>query len=585
MRSKKEYDVMMGRWKVRVRSAAAWKTIGCLWIAGALAAMLGVCAGSAEGQSATSGSVSGKVVQDPGGQGIRKVIVELVKKEEREGGGVKEYKTATDASGVFRMEGVEAGGYEVELTRPGFYTTKNKGQEWTVTIEAGKEAAGLLYRMEATGVIAGRVVDAEGDPLANASVRAIPKGKSGMAGKRQGEGEPSDPSMADHAVSNDLGEFRIAELEPGPYVLEVEPPMWVGPAPNPADKGRQREKVLFTKTYYPGTMEEGQASTVMVVSGGTATANVTLLTNRAYRVSGTVNGTGGGQMEQIVLVSPSGTAAQTNIEEGGRFEFQNVQPGMYEARIVLLTGAGEGRPTMKVEMVKSAIVVEGDVSGLELVPEAGGKVKGKFRAEDDGAIDWTQFTVRLEAVPEAVAGSSGPEALGMSEGVELGSDGTFEFEDVPGGTYQLAVSVKSEIYRDDYVKSVMESGREVADTGFAVTGGAGLEVVVSAKGGKIAGTVVDGEGKPVSNAEVVAVPASGQRMRPDAYQTDKTNGQGQYALRGMSPGQYILVALEGAHEDARSGAFTTKYGTAGEPVELSEGEKKTVTVKVAEAKE
>ena len=570
-------------------------TEGCEWARLlAATALIGlvylvVCGERAAGQGAATGSVTGKVVQEPGGQGIRKVIVELVQGEEGETG--KEYRTATDAAGVFRFEGVEAGKYAVDLSRAGFFPAKKNGPEWTVTVEAGKEVAELVYKMRAAGVITGRIVDGDGDPLANAGVKAILQGKPALGSARQAGVVTVDGGAMNHALTNDLGEYRIADLEPGQYEVQVDPPLFLGPAPNPADRGKQREKVLFTKTYYPGTMEEGQAGTVQVTSGGTATANVTLLTNRAYRVSGTVSGASGAQMEQIILVSRSSTQLQQNVEEGGKFEFQNVQPGTYEARVVLVVGVGEGqRPTMKVEMVKAPIVVEGaDVTGLDLVPEAGGTIRGKFRMEDGTSIDWTQLTVRLEPVAESGAGGAegGADTLGnlQSYGAGVEPDGSFEIADVPGGTYQLAVAVKSEIYRDHYVKSVMESGREVADTGFAATGGAALEVVVSANGATIDRTVLNAEGKPATNAEVIAVPATGMRMRPDAYQVEKTNGQGHYTLRGMNPGQYVLVALEGAHEDARSAAFATKYGAVGEPVDLGEGEKKTVGLRVTESKE
>jgi len=182
---------------------------GCLLFAALLGAAVGVCAA---GQSVATGSVTGKVVQDPGGQGIRKVVVELVEGETGEGG--REYRTATDASGVFRLEGVEPGQYFVELSRAGYFAPKKGAKEWTVTVEAGKEASGAVYKMQATGVITGRVVDAEGDPLASAGVRAIRKGKS-TAVTQPVVGD----SVRSAGVTNDLGEYRIAELEPGQYQI------------------------------------------------------------------------------------------------------------------------------------------------------------------------------------------------------------------------------------------------------------------------------------------------------------------------------------------------------------------------------
>jgi Carboxypeptidase regulatory-like domain len=544
----------------------------------------GLCAGQTSGPNTATGSVTGKVVQDPGGQGVRKVLVELTPTDAGET--AKQYRTATDALGVFRIEGVEAGTYAVEVSRAGYYAIKKNELEWTVKVEAGKDVSELVYKLQATGVISGKIVDGEGDPVANIPVVATRPGRAA--------GGPTASGLnavdARPGVTNDLGEYRIANLLPGKYEVHAEPTPDLTPAPNPVEKGRQREKAVYAKTYYPGTLEEGQAGTVQVISGGTATVNIGLLANRAYRVSGTLSEIGAPQMSQILLVSRGGVTAQESLQEGGKFEFQNVQPGTYDARVILVTGIGEGqRPSMKMEMVRTPIVVDGaDVTGLDLVVDAGGTVMGKFRTEDDSQIDWTQITIVLLPVPEPAAGTGAPELemLAATQGATpLNEDGSFEIKDVPGGTYQLVVAAKSEAYRDYYTMSVTESGREVVDTGFTVTGGAGLAVVVSHKGCSIEGIVTDGDGKPVVNAEVIAVPASGQRMRPDAYQAEKTNVQGQYFLRGMNPGKYMVLALVNPHEDLRSAEFFGKYGSVGEQLELTEGDKKSLPLKVTEVKE
>ena len=542
--------------------------------AASLAALLVVCAGVHAGQ-ATTASASGKVVQEPGGVGIRKAVVALISAEGGEA--AKEYTTATDASGAFHVEGVAPGKYEVQVTRAGFLQIKKK-EPSTVTVEAGQELSGLVYRMQAAGVISGKIVDAEGDPVADAVVEVVRSGHSTTS---------SDESELGRGQTNDLGEYRIANLKPGSYVLVANAQGNAKPAPNPADKGRQKEDAVYARTYYPGTTDEGQASAVIVTSGGTATANVSLLSSRAYRVSGALSGVSGSQMAQLVLFARGTGQYQATVEDGGRFVFPSVQPGTYEARVLLVTGVGDSmRPAMKMELVRTAIAVtDADLTGLELVAEAGGTVKGKFRVEDDAAMDWTQIEVSLLPAEESRKEPGGAEAFQLSSGAAVNADGTFEIADVPGGTYQVGVSAKSEIYRDYYVKSVQESGREVADTGFAVTGGASLDVVVSAKGSSIEGTVTDVNGRPVVDAEVLAVPASGQRMRPEAYGTAKSGTQGQFTLRGMTPGQYIVVAIEGSHEDEKSAEFLTKYGGAGEVVEVGEGEKKSVALKVVEGKE
>jgi hypothetical protein len=75
-----------------------------------------------------------------------------------------------------------------------------------------------------------------------------------------------------------------------------------------------------------------------------------------------------------------------------------------------------------------------------------------------------------------------------AEGRQLGfnEDESLEIKDVAAGNCQVVVRSPAEKYRDWYTKSVLVAGREVADTGFAVSGETAVEVVVNAKGASIA---------------------------------------------------------------------------------------------------
>jgi hypothetical protein len=159
-------------------------------------------------------------------------------------------------------------------------------------------------------------------------------------------------------------------------------------------------------------------------------------------------------------------------------------------------------------------------------------------------------------------------------------DGSFEIKDAPGGNCQLAVGARSEKFRDYYTKSVQLGGREVVDTGFAVSPGTVLDVVVSAKGAGVEGTVVDREGKPAAGASVVTIPGSGKLGRPDAYQYARADDSGLFVLRGMNPGEFMVLAFEELQGNYRAPEFAKKYEGKGEKVVLDEGGKKSVVVKL-----
>ena len=104
--------------------------------------------------------------------------------------------------------------------------------------------------------------------------------------------------------------------------------------------------------------------------------------------------------------------------------------------------------------------------------------------------------------------------------------------------------------------------------------------MVSAKGAGIEGTVVDGDGKPVAGATVVTVPSSGKLGRPDAYQFGVSEENGHFLLRGMNSGGFLVFAFEEMHENFRSPEFAKKYEGKGEKVELEEGGRKSVVLKL-----
>jgi hypothetical protein len=229
-----------------------------------------------------------------------------------------------------------------------------------------------------------------------------------------------------------------------------------------------------------------------------------------------------------------------------------------------------------------------DVEGVQLHVEPGGEVHGKFRLDTGEKFDWTQLNVNLMPVVENEGDVIGSEAIGMAVAQAsghsmVGADGTFEMKNVPGGNYQLVIGAQSNDLRDYYTKSVLQAGKDVVDSGFAVNGEVALDVVVSAKGATIEGNVVDSTGAPAAYSMVRVVPSSGERARPDSYQQTSTDERGHFVVQGMNPGSYVVLAFEEMRESVRQPEFLKKYAGKGEKVEVEEGGRKIVTAKVIAA--
>jgi protocatechuate 3,4-dioxygenase beta subunit len=163
--------------------------------------------------AAKASSIAGTVMQEPGSQPLKKVLVQVVAEDQKQGGN---YTATTDADGHFRVEDVEPGRYRIFIERAAFVGVNERGLKSdvnVVTIQAGQSVEDLLLRMLPTAVISGRVTDEDGDPMSGVRVIALRK-KPGQATR---EAVGSD-------ATNDLGEYRLAGLFPGQYSIMAMPP-------------------------------------------------------------------------------------------------------------------------------------------------------------------------------------------------------------------------------------------------------------------------------------------------------------------------------------------------------------------------
>lgn len=522
-------------------------------------------------EQASTPSIQGKVLQEPDGQPIRKANVQL---NGQKGPASSEYSASTDAEGKFEIDDVQPGHYVVVVERPGFVQSGTGSRQTSIAVLPGSGKNELSLHMQPAAVLSGKIVDLDGDPMRDVSVTAT------RAGSKRARWNSHDFG---NGATNDLGEFRISGLRAGRYKIAASPPEGTR-LPIQSDTNNKKDQSIYLTTHYPGVLDEDQAAVVEIHPGAETRVNFGLLTGRAYHVSGSITGiTSKGNMAQIILQAKGRGGSQmipAELGEDGKFEFTGVLPGSYVARLIVIT-LESGRPAMQMSPLGQPIEVSNaNVEGLRLQPEPVGLVRGKFRLDTDQKFDWTQLTVRLVPLEERGTEIEWEGAMGLPTISSVNSDGTFELKNVPGSTYQLVVGAKSDTLRDYITESINLEGRDVADSGIPVHPDTYLDVVISAKGASISGTVVDGNGQPVANATVVDVPATEHRMRLDLFQQDTTDENGHFSLRGLNHGKYTVLALEELQDDFRQPEFLKSYETRGQVVELDKGTRKNVVLKL-----
>jgi protocatechuate 3,4-dioxygenase beta subunit len=529
-------------------------------------------------------------VKEPGSQPLKKVLVQVVAENQKEGGN---YTASTDVDGRFHIENVVPGRYRIFIERTGLVGVNGRGLKSDTnvfTVQAGQAVEDLLFRMLPTAVISGRITDEDGDPMSGVRVVA----------QKKKPGKSTRESVGTEAT-NDLGEYRVAGLFPGQYWIVAMPP------PDFRDYEKQEKSLAgegqpdtrYVNTYYPGTYDATLASSVTLKPGDEMPVNFTLVPARTYRVRGIITGVTAAQKPSVELFSKAGDSYRANANEvgpDGQFEVRGVAPGSYVVRASTPTESHSFTAHQDVSIAAA------DVDGVKLTPQPSFTLSGHLRIEGSPAADLTQYAANLRQAEL-------PEDPGIfmaldSFGTNAPADrlGNFEWKNVTPGNYIV------QVYGGDgqgfFLKSAKLGERSI-ETGFTASGPATLDLLVSTKGGTVEGAVVLREKEeekdadtdhmnndhvnndpPVANATVVAVPEEKYRKLPDRFGIGSTDQHGRFTIRGMAPGSYTLYAWQDLEDGVyRDPDFLKSQEANGTAVKVEEGSHQTVELKLSPAGE
>ena len=419
--------------------------------------------------------------------------------------------------------------------------------------------------------ISGRVIDEYGDPVESVNVHAWRVSPFG-----------GHVTVRGSVPSNDIGEFRLNNLEPGRYLVAVVP-AWF------SRRDADREVPSYAPTFYPSVASLSQAQPIDIGPGqSVGNIDVMLVEQQVAQVEGTVvdpegRGTGGGVTAFAMLPSLKLgrriAIGGATVTPDGTFSLR-LPPGDYEFEAYaggITSGAG-----WRYSAVARATVTPGAITTVALTASPQATFSGRVVVDAAGKAPAAPPPVRI-IVSSPV---DWDDECRTATVIDVKPDGTFSHGPVSGRCVvrvdDRKWALKSILHGDaDFADRVMEfrPGRDVS----------GAQIVLTDRVTEIVPSVTDASGAATDEYVVFAFaqdPArrGGQSRFVRAYtppprtRTDVPDAR--YGTRGLPPGAYCVVALEDlAYDDMLDPAFLEALSRQATAVVLGEAETRRVALR------
>jgi protocatechuate 3,4-dioxygenase beta subunit len=493
-----------------------------------------VCA-QAQQQATGTGTITGRVMAgDKPAQGVPVVLMPVNQySPERK----TVARATTDAEGRFRLMNIAAGRYAVLPAAPAFVLASNAidfmNRGKSVNLEEGEAIDNIDFTMVRGGVVTGRVMDADGQPVVGQNVKLA---TSAQSNERRGMFSYSSSMFQ----TDDRGVYRIYGIPQGRYVLSAGEDSSGGMLP----VGLRRAGV-YTRTFHPGVTDEAKA-TVVEVTEGSETTNVDITLGRratTYAVSGTVIDSETGKPVAnantgygTLMEGDRGmdfTSIGTRTDAEGRFRFEGLLPGRYAAF------AQSGEQDENYSVPARFEINDGDVTGLVIKIKRGASLSGVVVIEgtSDRSVLARLSQLRLAYWPE----SGQMTAPVFGQGAVINPDGSFHITGLPPSKLRLMLSSWPQVKGFSMLR-VERDGVEQRAGIIDIPAGtqvSGVRVVVEYGTGIVRGQVrVENGTLPEGTRLYVSA------RRPASTEPSLLGGEvdarGHFLLEGLPPGEYQL---------------------------------------------
>jgi hypothetical protein len=485
--------------------------------------------------------IRGTVVNSITGEPIRGALVQIFSNRQR--------SVLTGADGSFQFADVPTGTVNLNVQKPGFFTAQaiQSPRAQASFAISGPDQPRVVLKLIPEGVISGHISGDGGEEVEGLSVQ--------LMAERVENGKRTRVILKG-ASTDERGEYRIADLQPGKYFVFVGASNRMEAfAATPTQQGARG----YAATFYPNGNDFATANPVEVAAGQRAEINFNLRSQFFHRISGTVSGYPQGTAGiNLQVTDAAGQQMQAGFrfdQAGGTFRTLWLPAGAYT-----LTAEMRNPENGQVYFAAQNLSLTSDVAGVRLHLLPGLNIPVSFRVEQtrsDSPLP-LGFSVirgprgvqhRQVNVPARVALI--PQGGALSQQQRFAQPGeredALEIAEVPPGVYALQVFPNGPYY----VQSARSGSLNLLEQNLTVAPGSSvqpIEIVLRDDFASLKGSVTLGEES--DSATVIAIPEGGQpqmfgvgRWRPSPG-IDASHAGAVFEMSQLAPGTYKILAVD-----------------------------------------
>jgi len=471
----------------------------------------------------------------------------------------------TGADGRFEFH-VPPGKYLLQGAKRGFIAAAyNHHEQFSTAIVTGADldTENLSLRLAPNAILTGKVLDEFGEPVRRAQIAVYRE--THFQGTRR-------TLRVRNTTTDDQGHYEVTPLAEGTFFVSAQASPWYAIHPTMNAEGAAKATsqvdssldIAYPITYYGDATEADEATPIPVRGGDRLEADIHLNPLPALHLVIHVPEGGKDGTAFPILQKPVFEGVQ-RLDQGN---IQYVAPGLYE-----MTGVAPGRYTVRApdssgQMQKEAAEINLSDSG-ELHVSAGSptsKIKAAVQIEGAAGVP-----------PELEIGLRN--SKGKVETTQVDSKGEANFSEVIAGNYDVVASSSTKSY--SVVRITSETG-SISGHALNVPPDASFTIALSLVAGSV---TVEGlarqAGKAASGAMIVLVPKNSEANR-DRFRRDQSDLDGSFALPGVIPGSYTIIAIENGWDlDWAEPAVVGRYLKHGRAIEIRDRSQTTMHMEEA----